>query len=252
LLIKGDMMSRLNELSQALITIIISFHENQAAPCEKLTQTGAKQLLKKPPTEIKRELAMLIDSSSKKGDENNTVLHCVLDTLFQLTVFLNPTEKQQSNREALEKQLITLIIRVAKELDFVFVDDEKETSETLSQEILSKLLLVLGLEPHEQDIIEQRIKSTLDEHQHVTRLLQANSCLTTENKRLLKQYTSQAESVTERSNLGRERFGFQFDSFITAIKVAGSDIASLFAGEDEEEPKERSPYYPSGAFMEHQ
>lgn len=246
-------MSRLNELSQALITIIINFHNDQTPPCEKPSQTKATQLLEKPPIEIKSELTMLIDNSSKKGDENNTVLSCVLDTLLQLITFLNPTEKQKSNREALEEQLIALIIPLAKEFDFVFVDDEKKTSEKLSQEILSKLLLVLGLEPHtEQDIIEQRIKSTLNEYQHVMRLSQENSHLTAENKSLREKYTSRAESVIERSNLGRERFGFQFDSFIAAIETAGSGIVSLFAEKDEEAPEERSPYYPSGAFMDHQ
>lgn len=247
------MMSRLNELSQALITIIINFHDDQTTPGGKSSETRATELLEKPPIEIKRELTMLIDSSSKKGGENNTLLHFVLDTLFQLAVFLNPTEKQKSNRETLEVQLIKLIIPVAKELDFVFVDDEKETSETLSQEILSELLLVLGLKPHaEQETIEKQIKTTLDEHQHVTRLSKENSRLTAEIRRLNKKYNSQSESATERSNLGRERFGFQFDSFITAIKEAGSDLASLLAGEDEEEPEETSPYYPSGAFMDHQ
>lgn len=219
-------MSRLRELNQALIAVIVRY---STAP----TPPGVEDLSDKPVADIYTRLDNLIDLSTQAGSVHSLLLRELLDNIITLAVFMRPVNKQAIStaeelprplheqlirgqkiptHEELRQQLSDLVIKTQALVatppqdpedfysEFVMIQHDPEIPEeprlpleTLLQE---ELFLTLGLRPKDgPDKILKQITTMLEEHQEFTRLVAENRRQSEEIRRQSEEIRRQAEEI---------------------------------------------------------
>lgn len=245
-------MSRLNELSQALITILFRYHEtlHPGEPSDKTCAARAKELWDKPFVEMKSELNIVVDASTKNGNNiSNKLLQNIFNTLIELNLFLNPPEGEPRPIEDLQRYLVELLNKseLNFELDCIFVEKEKETeteSCVLEDLLQTELPIILGLQTtDDMDLIKERIKVILEEHQETIRLIAENKHL-----QAITQAASDA-SVAQKATHAKRLYGLYASALSTLTRYAGytglTDVVDGIVGLLTEED-------PTEAFNEHE